>query len=189
METWIHSEVASISVLPALLDWLMANGVTRPAEHREIRVEPAELAFWRHGAAPENGQAWVGHWRHGGSRVKVDAHGRHAGDHRDELAEFGPERRPLTWRNLHPAKSIERPQMDAAAQMLHDGGVMAALALMDEKLHGLPFSNVGGLPKVERELLGGVVSEVASLLLGDTWVTDLRVACEALKAQRSGSDG
>lgn len=108
-------------------------------------------------------------------RVLVDEDGRHPGDHRDDRV-----RPALAWKNLYPA-------VDGLLDVeVTHGRVVEALALLDEKLFGLPHLNVGGLPTVERELLFGALNDVARELLGDTWASDLRAACEALKAKRRG---
>lgn len=45
---------------------------------------------------------------------------------------------------------------------------------VDERLFGLPYTSVGGVPRVEREQLSTAVNETACQVLGDDWVALMR---------------
>lgn len=120
-------------------------------------------------------------------RELVDAEGRHAGDHRDPDTAGQQDNAVYVWGNLHPARYVANPELSAEAEQLHQAGVMAALAVMDRNLIGLPVSMLGGMPKVGREGLFAAVNAAAKELLGENWATDLRVACEALRNAQEGT--
>lgn len=82
--------------------------------------------------------------------------------------------------DLHRAPEGQQPKLVTEEEFRAVSGqfgaqvVVEVLRKVDERLFALPYTNVGNLPRVEREHLSTAVNETAKEFLGADWVAIMR---------------
>jgi hypothetical protein len=111
----------------------------------------------------------------------VDVRGRHPGGHERlaGLVTYG-------WENHSEAPS-QSPTLDAEAHEWHAAGMVRALAIVDRAMGRVSWHATAGVPLVGREAMFAAVGQAARECLGDRWAADMRVACDALRAEETGA--